>query len=105
MSERSIIEQIKVSGEELVEQVERLMFSKRRGCYETLLELSKRMSAILEFRKLVDTLVQGLVRGIPLTHCVLLVYDRAANAYVVQREETYGEGRPEVTTPPSSKRS
>jgi signal transduction histidine kinase len=85
-------------GQRLEEQVERLMFTKRRGCYETLLELSKRMSAILEFRKLVDTLVQGLVRGIPLTHCVLLVYDRAANAYVVQREETHGEGRPEVTT-------
>jgi signal transduction histidine kinase len=85
-------------GQRLEEQVERLMFTKRRGCYETLLELSKRMSAILEFRKLVDTLVQGLVRGIPLTHCVLLVYDRAANAYVVQREETYGEGKPEITT-------
>ena len=85
-------------GQRLEEQVERLMFTKRRGCYETLLELSKRMSAILEFRKLVDTLVQGLVRGIPLTHCVLLVYDRAANAYVVQREESYGEGKPEITT-------
>ncbi len=85
-------------GQRLEEQVERLMFTKRRGCYETLLELSKRMSAILEFRKLVDTLVQGLVRGIPLTHCVLLIYDRAANAYVVQREETHGEGKPEITT-------
>src|SRR5439155_778245 len=41
---------------------------------------------------------QGLVRGIPLTHCVLLVYDRAANAYVVQREESYGEGKPEIST-------
>jgi hypothetical protein len=28
----------------------------------------------------------------------IVVYDRAANAYVVQREETYGEGKPEVTT-------
>jgi signal transduction histidine kinase len=78
-------------GQRLEEYIHRLMFSKRRGCYETLLELSKRMSGILDFNKLVDTLVQGLVRGIPLTHCVLLIYDRPTNAYVATREETTTE--------------
>ena len=67
--------------------IQRMMFSKRRGCYDTLLDLSKRMVAILDFGKLVDTLVQGLLRGIPLTHSVLLIYDSASNTYVA-----YGEG-------------
>jgi signal transduction histidine kinase len=78
-------------GQTLEDRIQRLMFSKRRGCYDTLLALSKRMSSILEQRKLVDTLVQGLVRGIPLTHCVLMLYDRPTNSYLVHREETTGE--------------
>jgi signal transduction histidine kinase len=78
-------------GQGLEDRIQRLMFSKRRGCYDTLLSLSKRMSAILEQRKLVDTLAQGLVRGIPLTHCVLMLYDRPTNSYVLHREETTGE--------------
>ena len=80
-------------GQALESQIQRLMFSKARGCYDTLLALSKRMSAILEFRKLVDTLVQGLVRGIPITHCVLLVFDRASQSYVAVRQESTGEGK------------
>jgi signal transduction histidine kinase len=71
--------------------IQRVMFSRRRGCYDTLLALSKDMSGILNFNKLVDTLLQGLVRGIPLTHCALLIYDRDANAYVPYREETTTE--------------
>jgi signal transduction histidine kinase len=78
-------------GQRLEDLIQRLMFSKRRGCYETLLDLSKRMSGILDFNKLVDTLVQGLVRGIPLTHCVLLIYDRTSNAFVASREEATTE--------------
>jgi signal transduction histidine kinase len=78
-------------GQRLEDLIQRLMFSKRRGCYETLLALSKRMSAILDFRKLVETLVQGLVHGIPLAHCVLMIYDRGTNSYVVYREETTTE--------------
>ena len=85
-------------GQTLEDGIQRLMFSKRRGCYDTLLDLSKRMSAILEQRKLVDTLVQGLVRGIPLTHCVLMLYDRPTNAYVVHRDETTGETADGVST-------
>ena len=68
--------------------VERLMFSRRHGCYETLLALSKRMSAILNFDRLVDTLVHGLVQGVPLTHCVLMIHDEQANAFVPFRRES-----------------
>ena len=52
-------------GQRLEDRIQRVMFSKRRGCYETLLDLSKRMSSILNFNELVDTLVHGLVRGMP----------------------------------------
>src|SRR5207249_2606848 len=46
-------------GQRLEERIERLMFSRRRGCYETLLDLSKRMGAILDFGRLMETLVHG----------------------------------------------
>src|SRR5438445_343413 len=75
-------------GQHLEDRIHRLMFSKRRGCYETLLSLSKRMSAILNFNELVDTLVHGLVRGIPVTHATLLIYDATTNAFASYREET-----------------
>jgi signal transduction histidine kinase len=80
-------------GQTLEDQIQRLMFSKRQGCYETLLLLSKRMSAILNFNELVDTLVHGLVRGIPATHATLMIYDQASNSFVTYREEiTLEEG-------------
>src|SRR5688572_2838444 len=75
-------------GQTLEDRIERLMFSKRRGCYETLLELSKRMSAILNFNELVDTLIHGLVRGIPVTHTALMIYDVNTNTFSNYREET-----------------
>ncbi len=75
-------------GQALEEMIQRVMFSKRRGCYHTLLNLSKSMIAILDFGKLVDTLVVGLVRGVPLTRAVLLIYDSSTSAYVPYREET-----------------
>jgi signal transduction histidine kinase len=75
-------------GQALEERIHRLMFSKRRGCYETLLSLSKRMSGILNFNELVDTLVHGLVRGIPVTHAGLMIHDTATNTFVNYREET-----------------
>ena len=62
-------------GQGLDDRVQRMMFSKRQGCYETLLHLSKRMSSILNFNELVDTLVHGLVRGIPATHATLMIHD------------------------------
>ncbi|MBI3826018.1 MAG: GAF domain-containing protein [Candidatus Rokubacteria bacterium] len=67
--------------------IHRVMFTRRRGCYETLLALSRRMAGILDFGTLVDTLVEGLVLGIPVTHGVLLVFDEGANAFVVRRTE------------------
>ncbi len=75
-------------GRPLEDGIERLMFSRPRGCHETLLELSKRMSAILTFDDVVETLVQGLVRGIPATHCALLLEDPDARAFVMYREAT-----------------
>ena len=74
-------------GQRLEEWIERVMFSRRRGCYETLLDLSKRMGAILDFGRLMETLVHGLVRGVPLTHCVLMIYDAQRSAFVVYRED------------------
>ena len=74
-------------GHALEDLMQRSMFSKRRGCYQTLLGLSKSMIAILDFGKLVDTLVQGLVRGVPLTHAVLLIHDPAKSAFMPYREE------------------
>ncbi len=80
-------------GHRLEERIERVMFSRRRGCYETLLDLSKRMGSILDFGRLMETLVHGLVRGVPLTHCVLMIYDAQRSAFVVYREDaTVGEG-------------
>jgi signal transduction histidine kinase len=75
-------------GQALEDRIHRLMFSKRHGCYETLLSLSKRMSGILNFNELVDTLVHGLVRGIPVTHAGLMIYDATTNTFVNYREET-----------------
>ncbi|MGH7323098.1 MAG: ATP-binding protein [Candidatus Rokuibacteriota bacterium] len=74
-------------GQRLEGRIERLMFSRRQGCYETLLALSKRMSAILNVDRLVDTLVQGLVQGVPLSHCVLMTHDPQTNAFVPYRTE------------------
>jgi len=80
-------------GQRFEERLERLMFSKRRGCYETLLDLSTRMSTILEFGRLMETLVHGLARGVPVTHCAVMVYDAARSVFVVYREEhNVGEG-------------
>jgi signal transduction histidine kinase len=75
-------------GQGLDDRIQRLMFSKRLGCYETLLHLSKRMSSILNFNELVDTLVHGLVRGIPATHATLMIHDPGTGAFVSYREET-----------------
>jgi signal transduction histidine kinase len=83
-------------GQRLEARIERLMFSQRRGCYDTLLALAKRMSAILSFDQLVDTLVRGLVRGIPLTHCVLMIRDGEAGPFVACRREAWVDSPPSV---------
>jgi signal transduction histidine kinase len=75
-------------GRGLDDRIQRLMFSKRQGCYETLLQLSKRMSSILNFNELVDTLVHGLVRGIPATGAALMIHDPATGSFANYREDT-----------------
>jgi signal transduction histidine kinase len=75
-------------GQGLDDRIQRLMFSQRQGCYATLLSLSKRMSSILNFNELVETLVHGLVRGIPATHATLMIHDPVTGAFVNHREET-----------------
>jgi signal transduction histidine kinase len=75
-------------GKGLDDRIQRMTFSKRQGCYETLLQLSKRMSSILNFNELVDTLVHGLVRGIPATHATLMIHEGATGAFLNYREET-----------------
>jgi signal transduction histidine kinase len=75
-------------GQGLDDRVQRMMFSKRQGCYETLLHLSKRMSSILNFNELVDSLVHGLVGGIPATHATLMIHDPVSGIFVNYREET-----------------
>jgi signal transduction histidine kinase len=75
-------------GKGLDDRIQRLTFSKRQGCYETLLQLSKRMSSILNFNELVDTLVHGLVRGIPGTHATLMIHEPGTGTFVNYREET-----------------
>ena len=79
-------------GQGLDDRIQRMMFSKRQGCYETLLHLSKRMSSILNFNELVDTLVHGLVRGIPATHATLMIHDPATGAFLNYREDDHAGG-------------
>jgi signal transduction histidine kinase len=46
------------------------------------------MSSILNFNELMDTLVHGLVRGIPATHATLMIHDPATGVFVSYREDT-----------------
>jgi signal transduction histidine kinase len=74
--------------------LERLVLSRRHGCRDTLIALSKRMSTMLDFTLLVETLVSDLVRDIPVTHCALLILDRDEGQFTVRHEATALEGQP-----------
>src|SRR3989475_5821507 len=51
------------------------------------------MGTILDFGRLIETLVHGLVRGVPIKHCSLSTYHATRTAFAVYREEpTLGEG-------------
>lgn len=90
-------------GQRLEERIERVMFARRRGCYDALLALSKRLGTILDFGRLMETLVQGLVRGVPLTHGALMIYDPEQGAFLLYREETnVGEGTGVAAIPADS---
>ena len=84
--------------------IRRLWFSKRRGCYETLLQLSERMSTILNVETLIETLVRGLVHGVPLTHGVVLIYEKT-RAFVARRGEATVEGLAPASSTPTARSS
>ena len=94
-------------GQGLDDRIQRMMFSKRQGCYETLLHLSKRMSSILNFNELVDSLVHGLVRGIPATHATLMIHDPATGALpeLSRGDHAGGERGPWTRSGPTARSS
>ena len=65
--------------------LDRLVYRKRYGFYETLSDLRKRMGSLLDVTRLADTLVQTLVDRIPLTHGALYLFDPGTGDYQVQR--------------------
>jgi signal transduction histidine kinase len=70
--------------------LDRLIYRKRHGFYETLSDLRKRMGSLLDVTRLADTLVQTLVHRIPLTHGALFLFDPGAGEYQVQRVVSSG---------------
>jgi signal transduction histidine kinase len=79
-------------GHALEDYIERLVFSRRRGSYDTLLALSTRMSRILDVDALMHALVHGLLRGVPLSRCALLLEDPVSHDFTVALEETADDG-------------
>lgn len=72
------------------EWLDRLIYRKRYGFYETLSDLRKRMGSLLDVTRLADTLVQTLVHRIPLTHGALYLFDPGSGEYRVQRVVSSG---------------
>jgi signal transduction histidine kinase len=79
--------------------LERLLLSRRHGCRDTLVALSKQMSTMLDFTRAVETLVTELVRGIPVTHCALLIADRDQREFAVRHAAAALERRPPRALP------
>ncbi|HXG02501.1 MAG TPA: GAF domain-containing protein [Candidatus Binatia bacterium] len=75
-------------GRPVVDRIEHLMFSRPHGCHDTLVQLSRRFNGLLASDRVVDTLVTGLVRGVPVTHAALLLEDSEEEAFVLRREES-----------------
>jgi len=65
--------------------LDRLVYRKRYGFYETLSDLRKRIGSLLDVTRLAATLVQTLVDRIPLTHGALYLFDPGMGEYQVQR--------------------
>ncbi len=74
--------------------IERLLLSRRHGCRTTLVALSRQMSTMLDFTRVVETLVSDLVRDVPVTHSALLIFDREQNQFAVRHEAAVLERRP-----------
>jgi signal transduction histidine kinase len=70
--------------------LDRLIYRKRYGFYETLSDLRKRMGSLLDVTRLADTLVQTLVDRIPLTLGALYLFDPGTGEYQVQRVVSAG---------------
>ena len=81
-------------GQAIEDRMQRLMFSRRRGSYDTLLALSTRMGRILDMDALMHALVHGLLRGVPLTHCALLLEAEDGRVFAVALEEAAIEQAP-----------
>ncbi len=64
--------------------LDRLIYRKRYGFYETLSDLRRRMGSLLDVTHLADTLVQTLVHRIPLTHGALYLFDPGTGEYQVR---------------------
>jgi signal transduction histidine kinase len=79
---------------QMARPLERLVLSRRRGCRDALVALSKQMSTMLDSARVVETLVSDLVRGIPVTHCALLILDRERGEFAVRHEAAALEAVP-----------
>src|SRR5207249_11452579 len=83
-------------GQAIEDRVQRLMFSRRRGSHDTLLALSTRMGRILDMDALMHALVHGVLRGVPLTHCALLL-ETEGRHFAVALEEAAIEQAPKAS--------
>jgi signal transduction histidine kinase/CheY-like chemotaxis protein len=59
-------------GRGLDRLLRRAMFADRRGGYERLLELSRRLSGVLDRQNIIGRVVAGVAEAIPAAHCALL---------------------------------
>jgi len=84
-------------GQAIEDRVQRLMFSRRRGSHDTLLALSTRMGRILDMDALIHALVHGVLRGVPLTHCALLLEAEEGRHFAVALEEAAIEQAPKAS--------
>jgi signal transduction histidine kinase len=85
---------VALASHQLARPLERLALSRRHGCRDALVALSRQMSTMLDFNRVVETLVSDLVRGIPVTHCALLIVDRDTGALAVRQEAAAIESPP-----------
>ena len=83
-------------GQAIEDRVQRLMFSRRRGSHDTLIALSTRMGRILDMDALMHALVHGVLRGVPLTHCALLL-EAEGRHFAVALEEAAIEQAPKAS--------
>src|SRR5438034_7785158 len=84
-------------GQAIEDRVQRLMFSRRRGSHDTLIALSTRMGRILDMDALMHALVHGVLRGVPLTHCALLLQAEEGRHFAVALEEAAIEQAPKAS--------